>query len=75
MPFPAYLANSTLETFSQPQHDGGVPLATSSCISCHNNATTKPPQDSKTMAMRSDFTYILEKAQSKTATDKKESRK
>jgi hypothetical protein len=66
-PFPTYLANSTLETFSQPLHDGGVPLATSSCISCHNNATTKPPQNSKTTAMRSDFTYILEKAQSNTA--------
>jgi hypothetical protein len=78
-PFPAFLANSTLETFSQPQHvgpvplatvgqplhDGGVPLATSSCISCHNNATTKPTHSNpKTQAMRSDFTYILEKAHS-----------
>jgi hypothetical protein len=64
-PFPTFLANSTLETFSQPQHDGGVPLATSSCISCHNNATTKPTHnDPKTHAMRSDFTYILEKAHS-----------
>ena len=61
-PFPTYLANSTLETFSQPQHDRGIPLATSSCISCHNNATTNPPHNSKTPAMRSDFTYILEKA-------------
>jgi hypothetical protein len=64
-PFPTFLANSTLETFSQPQRDGGVPLATSSCISCHNNATTKPTHnDPKTHAMRSDFTYILEKAHS-----------
>lgn len=64
-PFPTFLANTTLETFSQPQqetetrgdHDAGVPLATSSCISCHNNATTQHRP-----ATRSDFTYILEKA-------------
>jgi hypothetical protein len=56
-PFPSYLANSTLETFSQPPDDDGVPLATSSCISCHNNATTH-----HSPATRSDFTYILEKA-------------
>ena len=58
-PFPTYLANSTLETFSQPvMKTGGVPLATSSCISCHNNATTH-----QIPARRSDFTFILEKAQ------------
>jgi hypothetical protein len=58
-PFPTYLANSTLETFSQPLlKSGGVPLATSSCIACHNNATTH-----QIPARRSDFTYILEKAQ------------
>jgi hypothetical protein len=82
-PFPTFLANSTLETFSQPlqladadKKNPGIPLATSSCISCHNNATTKPPQNSKTTAMRSDFTYILEKAQSKTAEgEQKESKK
>jgi len=69
-PFPTFLANSTLETFSQPLHDGGVPLATSSCISCHNNATTNPTHhDPRSIAMRSDFTYILEKACS---TDPKE---
>lgn len=56
-PFPTFLANSTLETFSQPPNDDGVPLATSSCISCHNNATTH-----HIPATRSDFTYILEKA-------------
>lgn len=63
-PFPTFLANSTLETFSQPRsasHDGGVPLATSSCISCHNNATTH-----HVPATRSDFTFILEKAKAKT---------
>jgi hypothetical protein len=59
-PFPTFLANSTLETFSQspPASNGGIPLATSSCISCHNNATTH-----HVPATRSDFTYILEKAQ------------
>lgn len=58
-PVPSYLANSTLETFSQPlMKTGGVPQATSSCISCHNNATTRQKP-----ASRSDFTYILEKAQ------------
>ncbi|HZS57699.1 MAG TPA: hypothetical protein VFA43_00415 [Gemmatimonadaceae bacterium] len=56
-PFPAYLANTTLETFSQSPNDAGVPQATSSCIACHNNATTL-----HVPARRSDFTYILEKA-------------
>jgi hypothetical protein len=52
-PAPTYLANTTLETYSQ----GNVPLASSSCIACHGNATThhKP-------ATPSDFTFILEKA-------------
>ena len=57
-PFPAVLANTTLETFSQQEKDAGVPTATSSCISCHNSATTQHDP-----ATRSDFTYILEKAQ------------
>jgi hypothetical protein len=62
-PFPTFLANSTLETFSQPLstpqpgQNGGIPLATSSCISCHNNAATH-----HIPATRSDFTFILEKA-------------
>ena len=42
-PAPVYLANSTLETFSQ----GKVPLASSSCMACHGNAvsyqSTDPP--------------------------------
>jgi hypothetical protein len=72
-PFPTFLANSTLETFSQPlqrieiqgNNDPGVPLATSSCISCHNNATTNPAhRNPRTQAVRSDFTFILEKAHS-----------
>ena len=33
-PAPTFLANSTLETYSQ----GDVPLASSSCIACHGNA-------------------------------------
>ena len=36
-PAPTYLANTTLETYSQ----GRVPLASSSCMACHGNATTQ----------------------------------
>ncbi len=57
-PAPTYLANTTLETYSQ----GGVPLASSSCMACHGNAT-----DQHSPALPSDFTFILEKAQSHTA--------
>jgi hypothetical protein len=53
-PAPTYLANSTLETYSQ----GKVPLASSSCMACHGNATTH-----RVPATASDFTFILEKAQ------------
>jgi hypothetical protein len=53
-PAPTYLANSTLETYSQ----GRVPLASSSCMACHGNATTH-----HLPATASDFTFILEKAQ------------
>ena len=35
-PAPTYLANSTLETYSQ----GTVPLASSNCMDCHNNAVS-----------------------------------
>ena len=35
-PAPTYLANTTLETYSQ----GRTPLASSSCMASHNNATT-----------------------------------
>jgi hypothetical protein len=59
VPAPTYLANTTLETYSQ----GVIPLASSSCIACHLNATTRPPVNSKRQAAPSDFTYILEKAQ------------
>ncbi len=52
-PAPQFLANTTLETYIQ----GEVPLASSSCIDCHNNATT-------TQGTFSDFTYILELAKS-----------
>lgn len=53
-PAPTYLANTTLETYSQ----GKVPLASSSCMACHGNATTH-----HVPATASDFTFILEKAQ------------
>lgn len=53
-PAPTFLANTTLETYSQ----GVVPLASSSCMACHGNATTHHDA-----ATPSDFTFILEKAQ------------
>ncbi|HXW27667.1 MAG TPA: hypothetical protein VEK73_23165 [Xanthobacteraceae bacterium] len=53
VPAPTYLANTTLETYSQ----GRIPLASSSCMACHNNATTQ-----HVPATSSDFTFILEKA-------------
>jgi hypothetical protein len=65
-PAPTFLANSTLETFSQ----GEVPQASSSCMACHGNATSylrrdvKAANDPKQKFMnQSDFTFMLEKAQ------------
>jgi|HubBroStandDraft_2_1064218.scaffolds.fasta_scaffold07855_3 hypothetical protein len=63
-PAPAFLANSTLETYSQ----GDIPLASSSCIACHGNAvgfqkSASNPQPGKPNLNQSDFTFILEKAQ------------
>ena len=63
-PAPIYLANSTLETFSQ----GAIPLASSSCMACHGNAVSFQPSRSGTFPdnkgfSQSDFTFILEKAQ------------
>lgn len=52
-PAPQFLANTTLETYIQ----GSVPNASSSCIRCHNGATA-------TTGEASDFTYLLERAQS-----------
>jgi hypothetical protein len=52
-PAPQFLANTTLETYVQ----GRVPNVSSSCIGCHNNATT-------TNAVFSDFSFLLERAQS-----------
>jgi hypothetical protein len=69
-PAPTFLANSTLETYSQ----GNVPLASSSCMACHGNATSyqsAPPEadqfdpDRKPRAKffnQTDFTFMLEKA-------------
>jgi len=63
-PAPTYLANSTLETYSQ----GDIPLASSSCIACHGNAVsfqTRPsnPMPGDIHLNQSDFTFMLEKAQ------------
>jgi hypothetical protein len=63
-PAPSFLANSTLETYSQ----GNVPLASSSCIACHGNAvgfqrSASNRQPSKANLNQSDFTFMLEKAQ------------
>jgi hypothetical protein len=63
-PAPTFLANSTLETYSQ----GDIPLASSSCIACHGNAVgfqTRPsnPKPGEMHLNQSDFTFMLEKAQ------------
>ena len=75
-PAPAFLANSTLETYSQ----GEIPQASSSCMGCHGNATsyirrpsgvrdeknpTVADETNKRRQMfmnQSDFTFMLEKA-------------
>jgi hypothetical protein len=61
-PAPTYLANSTLETYSQ----GTDPLASSSCMACHGNAVSQQvrPLDMKPQDFfnQSDFTFMLEKA-------------
>jgi len=58
VPAPTFLANTTLETYSQ----GTDPQASSSCIGCHLNATTARAGDVNEQVKFSDFTYILEKA-------------
>ena len=50
-PFPVYAANTTMETYVQ----GNVPMASSSCMACHGNATSMSGKDS-------DFSFVLEKA-------------
>jgi hypothetical protein len=73
-PAPAYLANSTLETYSQADSKAdlpdspAVPLATSSCIACHSNAvgfqrTASNREGGRPNLNQSDFTFMLEKAQ------------
>jgi hypothetical protein len=76
-PAPTYLANSTLETYSQQERPGTnaafpdsreVPLATSSCIACHSNAvgfqrTASNREGGRPNLNQSDFTFMLEKAQ------------
>lgn len=69
-PAPTFLANSTLETYSQAEDQGGVPLATSSCIACHGNAASfqrnpdprAKPAAGQLRTNQSDFTFMLEKA-------------
>jgi hypothetical protein len=68
-PAPTFLANSTLETYSQ----GDTPLASSSCMACHGNATSyqrpgsdaeQPGPDGKPnfkFFNQTDFTFMLEK--------------
>jgi hypothetical protein len=74
-PTPTFLANSTLETYSQ----GDIPQASSSCMGCHGNAVsyvrrTPSAKDEKNPAVaneaekrrqmfmnQSDFTFMLEK--------------
>lgn len=59
-PFPLFAANTTMETYVQATRSGdgwvNTPQATSSCMSCHNNATT-------TNGKESDFSFVLEKAE------------
>jgi hypothetical protein len=65
-PAPTYLANSTLETYSQ----GTTPQASSSCMACHGNAVsyqralkpTGPNAEPPKTFNQSDFTFMLEKA-------------
>ncbi len=63
-PAPTYLANSTLETYSQ----GDIPQASSNCMGCHGNAVgfqpgASKPKPGQVRLNRSDFTFMLEKAQ------------
>jgi hypothetical protein len=53
-PAPQFLANTTMETYIQ----GKIPNVSSSCMQCHNNATT-------TTGAFSDYTYLLEQAKPK----------
>jgi hypothetical protein len=60
-PAPTFLANSTLETYSQ----GSIPLASSSCMACHGNATSyqlPAPDAAAKFFNQTDFTFMLEKA-------------
>jgi hypothetical protein len=63
-PAPSFMANSTLETYSQ----GDIPQASSSCIGCHGNAVgfqvgASHPTPGQVKLNQSDFTFMLEKAQ------------
>jgi hypothetical protein len=63
-PAPTFMANSTLETYSQ----GEIPQASSSCIGCHGNAVgfqtgASNQKPGEVRLNQSDFTFMLEKAQ------------
>jgi hypothetical protein len=63
-PAPTFMANSTLETYSQ----GEIPQASSSCIGCHGNAVSfqtgaSNQKPGEVRLNQSDFTFMLEKAQ------------
>jgi hypothetical protein len=63
-PAPTFMANSTLETYSQ----GEIPQASSSCIGCHGNAVgfqtgASNQKRGELFLNQSDFTFMLEKAQ------------
>jgi hypothetical protein len=59
-PAPTFMANTTLETFSQ----GEVPQASSSCMGCHGNAVSyqRSKKPGEPYFNQSDFTFMLEKA-------------
>jgi hypothetical protein len=63
-PAPQFLANATIETYIQ----GKTPNTSSSCIMCHNNATTATGPGG--VVKFSDFSYLLERAQSSAAKEK-----
>ena len=63
-PAPTFMANSTLETYSQ----GEIPQASSTCIGCHGNAVgfqlgASNQKPGEVRLNQSDFTFMLEKAQ------------
>jgi hypothetical protein len=66
-PFPVFMANATLESYIQGTVNNGKVVytqgVTSSCIGCHNGATTLGGRTS-------DFTYLLRTAAAAKTTKK-----